>query len=223
VDFHHEEVHELPWYGHHLLRMSLPHKSTVDEVLTRATRHAELLADRNVEVLDLILAPVLEPRFNELTLHRNTKSWPLFHATGRIIDRLQQRWPDEDMVIHIDRQGGRIRYADLLAAFFPLAPIKTVRESRAESVYRIDCEGRGRVKVHFHVKADGKCAPVALASVAAKTVRELFMVALNDWFAEQVPGLKPTAGYPTDAKRFLKDVAPLLDRQAPRSRLVRIR
>jgi hypothetical protein len=223
VDFHHEEVHELPWYGHHLLRMPLPHKSNVDEVLTRTARHAELLADRNVEVLDLILAPVLEPRFNELTMHRNTKSWPLFHATGRIIDRLQQRWPDEDMVIHIDRQGGRIRYADLLAAFFPLAPINTVRESRAESVYRIDCEGRGRVKVHFHVKADGKCAPVALASVAAKTVRELFMVALNEWFAQQVPGLKPTAGYPTDAKRFLKDVAPLLDRQAPRNRLVRIR
>jgi len=223
VDFHHEEVHELPWYGHHRRRMPLPHKSTVDEVLTRATRQAELLADRNIEMLDLIIAPMLEPRFNELTMHRNSKSWPLFHATGRIIDRLLSCWPNEDMVIHIDRQGGRIRYADLLAAFFPLAPINTVRESREESIYRIDCEGRGKVRVHFHVKADGKCAPVALASVVAKTVRELFMVALNDWFAEQVPGLKRTAGYPTDAKRFLKDVAPLLDRQAPRSRLVRIR
>lgn len=223
VDFHHEDVHELPWYGHHLLRMALPRATSVEHVLSCAKRHAELLDDRKIEILDLIIAPVLEPRFNQLTLQRSTKAWPLFHATGRIIDRLLSRWPDEDMVIHIDRQGGRIRYGDLLAAFFPLAPIQIVRETRAESVYRIDCEGRGRVAVHFHVKADGKCAPVALASLTAKTVRELFMAALNAWFAEQVPGLKPTAGYPTDAKRFLKDVESLLDREAPRNQLVRIR
>lgn len=223
VDFHHEDVHELPWYGHHLLRMALPRRCSVDEVLSRAARQAELLADRNIEMLDLIIAPVLEPRFNELTLQRSTKAWPLFQATGRIIDRLLSRWPQEDMVIHIDRQGGRIRYADLLAAFFPLAPIQTVRESREESVYRINCEGRGRVRVHFHVQADGKCTPVALASLTAKTVRELFMGSLNAWFGEKVPGLRPTAGYPTDAKRFLKDVESLLDREAPRSQLVRIR
>ena len=72
------------------------------------------------------------------------------------------------------------------------------------------------------MKGDGKHAPVALASVLAKTVRELFMESLNTWFAEQVPGVRPTAGYPQDARRFLEDVASVLDRAAPRSQLVRL-
>ena len=49
--------------------------------------------------------------------------------------------------------------------------------------------------------------PVALASLVCKYVRELSMHAFNQFWSEQVPGLKPTAGYPLDAVRFKQDIA----------------
>ena len=62
------------------------------------------------------------------------------------------------------------------------------------------------MRIDFKVKADDSRTPVALASVAAKTARELFMERFNAWFAARKPGLAPTAGYPVDARRFLADI-----------------
>ena len=41
--------------------------------------------------------------------------------------------------------------------------------------------------------------------MAAKYVRERWMGAFNDWFGERDPDLVPTAGYVTDARRWLAD------------------
>jgi ribonuclease HII len=222
VDLHRDELEELPWYRARLLATALPRAALVPEVLERAARQAELLADRGLAVLGLHVAPVIEPRFNHQVRQYGSKGWPLFLATGRLIDHLMTAHPEDELVVHVDRQGGRTHYGELLGGYFPLAPIHTVRERTDESVYRIDAGNRPPVTLHFHVKADGKHAPVALASVLAKTVRELFMESLNGWFADQVPGVRPTAGYPQDARRFLADVASVLDRTAPRSQLVRL-
>jgi hypothetical protein len=43
--------------------------------------------------------------------------------------------------------------------------------------------------------------------MAAKYVRELSMHAFNAFWAARVPGLRPTAGYPTDAQRWRGDAA----------------
>jgi hypothetical protein len=45
--------------------------------------------------------------------------------------------------------------------------------------------------------------------MAAKLVRELLMERFNVFFLTQDPKLSPTAGYPTDAVRFLKETAEL--------------
>ena len=45
-------------------------------------------------------------------------------------------------------------------------------------------------------------APAALASMAAKYLRELSMHAFNAFWCGHVADLKPTAGYPVDARRF---------------------
>ena len=50
----------------------------------------------------------------------------------------------------------------------------------------------------------------ALASMAAKYLRELFMEGLNAFFAARVEGLRPTAGYYGDGTRFLEEVGPVL-------------
>ena len=49
--------------------------------------------------------------------------------------------------------------------------------------------------------------PAALASMASKYLRELAMRALNAFWCREVPNLKPTAGYPQDAKRFKAEIA----------------
>jgi hypothetical protein len=43
--------------------------------------------------------------------------------------------------------------------------------------------------------------------MAAKYVRELSMQAFNSFWADRLPGLRPTAGYPTDALRWRHDAA----------------
>jgi hypothetical protein len=48
--------------------------------------------------------------------------------------------------------------------------------------------------------------PTALASMTAKYLRELSMRAFNEFWCARVPGLRPTAGYPTDAPRFKREI-----------------
>jgi hypothetical protein len=43
--------------------------------------------------------------------------------------------------------------------------------------------------------------------MAAKYIRELSMHAFNAFWASRIPGLRPTAGYPTDAVRWRRDAA----------------
>jgi hypothetical protein len=46
----------------------------------------------------------------------------------------------------------------------------------------------------------------------SKYVRERLMSEFNRFWAERVPGLKPTAGYPADAVRFWQAIRPAAER-----------
>jgi hypothetical protein len=60
--------------------------------------------------------------------------------------------------------------------------------------------------------------------MASKYLRELAMGAFNEFWRRRVAGLRPTAGYPQDARRFKADIAGALaslgidDRQLWRAR-----
>jgi hypothetical protein len=54
---------------------------------------------------------------------------------------------------------------------------------------------------------------VALASMTAKYVRELAMHAFNAFWSSRLPGLRPTAGYPTDALRWRHDAAAAIQQE----------
>ena len=73
------------------------------------------------------------------------------------------------------------------------------------SIYRFR-RGPNQVEAHFCTGGEAHL-PVALASMTAKYLRELAMLAFNAWWCERVPGLRPTAGYPGDARRFKEDIA----------------
>lgn len=121
---------------------------------------------------------------------------------------LKRAAPGERIYAVIDRLGGRKFYSDCLQSIFPDAVIWVEAESKQVSAYRIECDDR-TIRVEFRVGAEIQSMPVALSSMAAKLTRELCMERFNAFFTAHQPGLTPTAGYNTDAKRFLKDTKAL--------------
>ncbi|MDA1230163.1 MAG: hypothetical protein O2856_05265, partial [Planctomycetota bacterium] len=100
-----------------------------------------------------------------------------------------------------DKHGGRNRYDELIALHFDDQFVFRMEESRQRSRYRM-----GSMDFCFRTKAE-EFLPVALASMVAKFTREILMHQFNQFWANQIPGLKPTQGYPLDAKRFRDDIA----------------
>ena len=88
---------------------------------------------------------------------------------------------------------------------FPMCPIDIDHESGRLSTYRVKTP-QGPVVIGFAQEAEQASLPTALASMLCKYLREVFMNHLNAWFQGHLPGLKQTAGYALDAKRFLHDV-----------------
>ena len=132
----------------------------------------------------------------------------LVFEAARNIDLLRG---DEPAFLAIDRLGGRSTYTRELEEHVARgARVRTIIESDERSAYEV---GDG-LFVSFEVQAEDRHLPVALASMAAKYVRELVMRRLNAYFAERMPGLEPTAGYVEDGRRFLAEVKPILVREA---------
>ena len=87
--------------------------------------------------------------------------------------------------------------------------VEILEQSESISSYRFTWQGYVRT-IHFQAKSD--CSPpAALASIACKYFRELFMNQLNEYWQKKIPGLEPTAGYPVDAKRFLEQIKTEID------------
>jgi hypothetical protein len=111
----------------------------------------------------------------------------------------------EPVWIVCDKHGGRNRYAPLLQQRFPETLIEVRGESRQRSVYRWRREGHA-VEAHFCAGGE-RHLPVALASMVSKYLREVAMLAFNRFWSRRLPDLRPTAGYPTDAHRFRREIA----------------
>ncbi len=118
---------------------------------------------------------------------------------------LIQCLPDNRILVVCDKHGGRDRYLPLLVKFFPDTFVEVVSEGRQRSVYRFGPDER-RVEFRFQAKGESHL-PTALASMASKYLRELAMLALNDFWRGHVADLLPTAGYPADAPRFMAQIA----------------
>jgi hypothetical protein len=117
------------------------------------------------------------------------------------------RWTEqhEAAEITVDRLGGRRYYRDPLQLTWPTAMVLIHDEAPAASCYHITGPTRDW-QVSFRVGADASSPLVGLASCIAKYARELHMCLFNRHWSTAVPGLAPTAGYPEDAKRWLKAI-----------------
>ena len=147
------------------------------------------------------------------------KSLLLFEKVEVLVKAAIARRDGAPASIVCDRLGGRKRYAALLAGTFGQQSVRVVSESAAGSNYVLaDPPGTARrrpeTKLSFVPRADERFFLVGLASMAAKYVRELFMHRLNKYFQTMAPGLKKTAGYYEDGKRFLEEIERFRNRHA---------
>jgi len=115
----------------------------------------------------------------------------------------------EPILFLCDKHGGRNFYGAMLQEAFPEGWIIPELESADESRYRVELLPRP-ISVVFRPQADGDSIAVALASMLCKYLREVCMRQFNRFWATHVPGIKPTAGYPGDAKRFYDEIRPAM-------------
>ena len=117
-----------------------------------------------------------------------------------IVHALRSAGPDRRWIT-VDRQGGRRYYSDWLSELFPNQHLTVNQETPSYSLYSV-----GAARIDFAVSADKLHFEVAAASMFAKYLRELGMLHFNRWWNRKAPQIKPTAGYPQDAERFLSQL-----------------
>jgi ribonuclease HII len=110
------------------------------------------------------------------------------------------------LAIWCDKAGGRQAYREpLLRAFVETIELEHLLEQRECSHYRMRVDDR-RIELGFVMGGDSLDPRISWGSILAKYLRELVLRALNRYFAERIPELRPTAGYPEDAARFIQNV-----------------
>ncbi|HTU19847.1 MAG TPA: hypothetical protein VMG10_17420 [Gemmataceae bacterium] len=203
-----EELRQEVWYRG---VQTIPIHLTVDDLQSTAARFAEVCAAEGVggwQVRSVIVCP---PRFNALLEERGTKSHVLAHALTHLLRWQRGNLRDEDdLAFFIDKHGGRNTYAAMIQHALPDGIVCTAQEGPARSAYRVRGLGR-EVQLTFQPRADAEHLCVALASMTSKYLREVLMLEFNRFWQEQVPNLKPTAGYPGDALRFLQAIRQALE------------
>lgn len=149
-------------------------------------------------------------RFNELW--RRTRSKAAMELE-MIAPRLRWVWERSEggAVVSLDRLGGRTRYLAALGAAVPGARIEEVDRTDERVACLLQDDSR-EMLVEVLVGGDGRRYATALASVLAKWSRELVMERFNRAFAQLAPELKPTAGYGTDANRWIREARERLGR-----------
>ncbi|MCC8181190.1 MAG: hypothetical protein LIP23_09815 [Planctomycetes bacterium] len=172
------------------------------DLIAVTERLAEALRSAEADPVHLEAALTYEPALNSRFDDGLNKNQALLLETGNHLQRLAERFPDKPILAVIDKQGGRNQYLPFLSALFPGRWIDTLEEGAAESRYRIRRAAGADINLIFAAKADRDSFATALASMAAKYARECAMAELNAWFSQAMPDVAPTAGYPTDARRW---------------------
>ncbi len=191
-----------PWYENQ--NFTLPVAVPAGEPAEQGAALSQLLALHGIRLERMAVELICPERFNREVAWRGNKGGVLSHATFGLLRRV---WPEDASQVHVlaDKHGGRNRYQPFLNEYFPGELFLQEVESQQESRYRL-----GTIRFSFATGSE-RHLPVALASMTAKYLRELCLTLFNAYWAERQPGLKPTKGYPMDARRFCEEIACLLE------------
>jgi ribonuclease HII len=194
-----------PWYAGY--DCTVPLATECERVRSNAERLTVALGAAGLHLLQLRCRAIFPRDFNELIAVPGGKATVLSEATVQLVSEVLDELPHEPVFVVCDKHGGRNFYQPILQRQFPDPLVQVRLESRARSIYRWD-RGGHEVQAHFCVGGEA-CLPIALASMTAKYLRETAMRAFNAFWLRKVPGLRPTAGYPTDARRFKTAISSL--------------
>ncbi len=186
-------------------KVRFPTYADADAVTGAETLLRTALASAGAAAAHLRAALLYEPELNSRYANGLNKNAALLVETGRHLRALNEAFPDLPLYVVVDKQGGRNEYLPYLSDLFPGAWIQEELCGRDCSRYLVRRPG-GDMHIAFVAKGDRSSFATALASLAAKYHRERAMARLNAWFLKKCPGVKPTAGYPTDARRWLREV-----------------
>ena len=192
----------LPWYRD--FDIPLPQDFPRAEIAPWKERFLQTCETAGVQLLELRARAVFPFEFNTQVEELGSKSSLLSEVTLSLVKELLDNLGAHNVFISCDKHGARNRYGAILQQKFTDDLIEVVRESRAVSTYRWKPSSR-RIEIQF--KAQGESyLPTALASMLAKYLRELAMLAFNKFWCGHNPEIRPTAGYPLDAKRFRTEI-----------------
>ncbi len=196
-----EERSSCPWLS--TLDFSLPLAASAERVELDAWVLGKAAGETGFRLHALLLSALHPKEFNASIDRTGNKSLTHFETFVRILKAGLRARPSR---VVLDRAGGRIHYALPLARAFPGAGVVCREETPARQRYDLRFREGPQVEIWFQEKGETHFFSIALASCLAKYVREVFMEAMNRWFQERIPGLKPTRGYFVDGRRFLREV-----------------
>jgi hypothetical protein len=194
-----------PWYAGY--RGRLPLEADASDLAMVAALIAKGLKNCRSRLHAIRSRAVFPGQFNERTLRHGTKGAALSEMTLELLAETigLLALDDEPIYVICDKHGGRNRYGSLLQRHFPEWLVEVHSEGAEESIYRWGPKTR-RIEVRFRCRAEA-FLPAAVASMTSKYLRELAMRAFNEFWRQQIPDLRPTAGYPGDSTRFKNDIA----------------
>jgi hypothetical protein len=192
------------------MAMAIPVAASPASLAALAGSAAKILPAHGIQLVAVACRLLHPAAFNALLDSGLNKSDILSKTTLELAADLRALAPGEPAVVWCDRHGGRKSYAALVGRHFAAPLVRTLVETAASSAYEIPA---AEVRIEFTVGGESR-VPVALASMTAKYVRELAMAAFNAHWTTLEPGLRPTAGYPLDARRWREEAAAILARCA---------
>jgi ribonuclease HII len=197
-----EDLIAEPWETE--IDLELPVAGDPDWIGPRCKQLKQTAEAACVELKTVRSRVVVPNRFNQLVERAGNKATALSEQTLELVAELIE--PLEGPVLILcDKHGGRNFYAGLLQQLVCQTLLQVREESRARSVYTWGSK-QARREIRFQ-SAGERFLPTALASMVSKYLRELAMSAFNRFWCARVPELRPTAGYPGDARRFKTQIA----------------
>ncbi|MCP4190550.1 MAG: hypothetical protein GY768_07965 [Planctomycetaceae bacterium] len=199
-----EHLSELPWYKD--FQCSIPIDLDQAKLGELTGQLNSQLSQAGVELLNVRSTAVFPSTFNRSVEQSGSKGTLLSATTLELVAEQLNQLPPAPTQIICDKHGGRNRYGGLLQTSLAPGLVRVVAEGRQESAYEF---GTPQQPIRISFRAGGESfLPSALASMTSKYLREIAMRAFNHFWAERVQDLKPTAGYPVDAKRFKRQIEP---------------
>jgi ribonuclease HII len=184
-------------------KLPLPLAADRDRVFHLAERFSRACEKCGTKLNRIHCVPIFPREFNDQVALLGNKAHLLSKVTLNLVQELLP--PGETTKVVCDKHGGRSKYAAMLQQFVTDQYVRVHRESLEQSCYSW-CDNGSTITFDFAARGE-YFLPTALASMVSKYTREIFMRLWNDFWCTKVPKLRPTQGYPGDARRFKAHIA----------------